>query len=110
MLKYIKPSFATLAVFVTFGVLVHDMHIDRMATVAASVPMALATYGLVDNMLKKSDHTHIDRAAFPKNFTMPGRSSSLPDFQSRDKDRRYIQNKKVFISGGGELNSLWPST
>ncbi len=108
MPTFLKPSLAALAVVAGFGILVHDMHLDRMATVAIGVPAALATYGLVDNLLKKSDHTHVERAAFAKH-TVTSMRANLPKVQPRDDDRRYIQSKKVFMTGGGELYSLWPS-
>lgn len=108
MSPIIKPIIFLFTVLGTTGLLVHDMHVDRMATVAIGAPVALATYGLVDNMLKKSDHTHIDRAGFDK---MPGTAmrSSTPKVRPRDDGHRYIQNKKVLVAGGGEQNSLWPS-
>lgn len=97
-----------MTIFGTIGILVHDMHVDRMTTAVASGTAAIATYGLVDNMLKKSDHTHVDRAGFDK---MPGLAmrTSTPKVRPRDEGHRYIQNKKVLFAGGGESNSLWPS-
>jgi len=104
----LKSSLALLTFITGISFLIHDMHIDRMAVVAVGAPVAIASYGVVDNLLKKSDHTHIDRAAFPKHASSFSRTP-LPKMQPRDDSRRYIQNKKVLVTGGGEMNSLWPS-
>lgn len=104
----IKPVAFLLTVIGTTGLLVHDMHVDRMTAVAIATPVALSTYGIVDNMLKKSDHTHVDRAGFDKMFGTSMRTSN-PKVRPRDEGHRYIQNKKVLVAGGGESNSLWPS-
>lgn len=108
MPTFFKPVAVLLTIVGAIGLLIHDMHVDRMAAVVVGTPVALATYGLVDNMLKKSDHTHVDRAGFDK---MPGTAmrTSTPKVRPRDDGHRYIQNKKVLFAGGGESNSLWPS-
>lgn len=108
MQSLLKPALALFTLVAGIGFLVHDMHIDRMTIVAVGAPAAIATYGVIDNLLKKSDHTHVDRAAFPKQPSSMSRTP-LPKMQPRDDGRRYIQNKKVLVTGGGEMNSLWPS-
>lgn len=90
----------------TAGILIHDVHVDRMALVAFSAAGAIATYSVADNLLQKSDHTHVHGATFDK---QPGGKSVAQKNRVRDDNRRYIQNKKVLFTGGGEQNSLWPS-
>lgn len=89
-----------------FGVLLHDMHIDRAATVAVALPSAIATFGAADSLIKATSHTHVERAAFPKQFTAA--SSTMHRIQPRDDDRRFIQNKKLYFDGG-DKGIIWPS-
>ena len=107
MLPFINPSLIAFTISAASGVLVHDTHIDRMATVAIGVPVIVMHYA-VDDILKKSDHTHVERAAFQKNASTPSRSA-LPKTQPRDEDRKYIQNKKASLNGGDSHYTLWPS-
>lgn len=108
MFSFISPI-PIIVTFVTgFGVLVHDMHIDRMTTVAVGLPAIVASYGVASGMIKSSDHTHVERVSFQKNLTL-ATSSTLPKIQPREDARRYIQNKKVYLSGGGEHAYIWPS-
>ncbi len=98
------PLIFTIAV--ALGVLFHDTHVDRASTAALALPALLATAGAVDVMTKSGDHTHIERASMPRHAN-PIRSA-LPKIQPRDDDRRYIQNKKIYLNGGDQ-NYIWPS-
>lgn len=101
MLSFIKPSPILIIIVTTFGILMHDMHLDKAATAALATPSYTATNGSLEKTLTPSYHVHVERAdAGP---------SSLPKFQQpREDTRRYVQNKKVqFI--GGDTVSLWPS-
>lgn len=92
----------------TLGILSHEMHIDRAATVAVTVSVAAASVGALDKVISQNYHTHVERVSLPK-YTSSFRST-LPNIQPpRDDDRRYIQNKKLLFMGGGETASLWPS-
>lgn len=101
----INPAPLIFTIATAFGVLVHDMHIDRAATVVA-LPAIVASAGAASVFLKSSDHTHVERAAFAKHAS-PIRAA-LPKVQPRDDDRRYILAKKVYVSGGGQ-STFWPS-
>ncbi len=103
----LSPLIFTLAT--AFGVVVHDMHIDRAAAAVVALPAIVASYGAydaIDSLLKASNHTQIERAVFPKQLT--ALSSSIPRVQPRDDDRRYIQNKKLYASGA-DNGYMWPS-
>lgn len=104
MLQITKTIPIALSLVTMFGILVHDMHIDRAATVAIALPAAMAAGGAAA-MLASSDHTHVERASFGRGTT----ASSLPNAQPpRDDMRKYVQNKKLnFISG--DQNYIWPS-
>lgn len=107
MLKFIKPVPIILTVITMFGVLMHDMHIDKATTVAIALPAMLATTGALDKAINPSYHTHVERAELPRYTTF---RSTLPNIQPpRDDDRRYIQNKKLLFVGGGDSIGLWPS-
>ena len=108
MFSYIKPSLFILTFATAFAVVLHDTHIDRMATAAIGLPLAAASYGVAESLLKKTDHTHVERAEFQKNTSTSVSRSAPPKIQPRDDDRRYIQNKKFVFTGGG-YSGLWPS-
>lgn len=91
-----------------FGVLVHDMNIDKAAKVAIT-PITASVAGAstiaLDNLLTKSEHTHAERASTATHF-----NSSLPKVRPpRDDDRQYKQNRKQEGLGGDDHTYLWPS-
>jgi len=89
---------------VTGGVLLHDMKIDKMTTVAFALPAVLATYGAA-HMVGGSEHTHVERVSFSNQSRVF--HSSLPKVTPRDNENRYVQPKKSVLSG--DSTSLWPS-
>ena len=104
MKQLAKTAPILLSLATMFGILVHDMHIDRAATVAIALPAVIAAGGAAA-MLASSDHTHVERGSLAR----AGGSSSMPNAQPpRDDTRKYVQNKKLnFISG--DQNYIWPS-
>ncbi len=109
MNQIVKPipilfTFATM-----FGVFIHDMHIDRAATLAVTLPTIIATVGAADYLLKSNQHTHVERAEIGKNqLTM--QRSALPKAQPpRDDDKRHTPMKRLAYSGGDSQSGLWPS-
>lgn len=108
MLQIVKPIPILFTFATVFGVLVHDMHIDRAATAAVALPAALATAATADFLLKSNQHTHVDRISLGKNTS--AQRAPLPKAQPpRDDDKRYVQQKKLAYSGGDTSGSLWPS-
>jgi len=91
---------------VATGVLVHDMRIDKAASVALALPAVLATYGAAHFVGSGSEHVHVERVAFSHQSSIY--HSSLPKITPRDNDRHYVQPKKSDASGG-DHSSLWPS-
>lgn len=89
-----------------FGVVVHDMQIDRATTVALALPSALATFAVVDSLSKSGEHVHVERATTANHLA--ALQAAVPRMQPRDDDRRYVQAKKVYF-GGGERSYIWPS-
>lgn len=104
MLSLIKPSPILIIIVTTFGILMHDMHIDKAATAAIAPPSYASTTGALEKTLTPSFHIHVERPE------MPRFASSLPNLQPpREDGRRYIQNKRLLFTGGGDTLSLWPS-
>lgn len=104
----INPLPLLFTITATFGVLVHDMQIDRATTVALALPTAFATFAAVDSVLKASEqHVHVERVSMPHHLGNLG--TSLPRIQPRDDDRRYVQSKKIAF-GSMDSGYIWPST
>jgi hypothetical protein len=101
---FINPLLIVFTLSTTLGVLVHDTHLDRAATIAITVPFALATYAAVDI---KSDggHTHVERMSGPK---LNALRAAVPRIQPRDDNRNYLLNKAGY-AGGLDTTRLWPS-
>ena len=97
----------SLSFFTLLGVVVHDMHVDRATMAAIALPAIVATAGAAA-YISSSDHTHVERVAFARHMTPL--HSSLPKLQPpKDDERRYILNKKVYVSGGDSQGYFWPS-
>src|SRR5690606_27632027 len=95
----LAPFFITL--LTTFGILSHEMHIDRATTIAMTVSVATISVAALDSFITQNHHTHVERVSLPK-FTSSMRSS-LPNTQPpRDDDRKYVQNRKLMFMGGGD--------
>lgn len=109
MLNFIKPVPVIVTTILTLmGILMHDMHIDKAAVVAITVPTAITSTGALEKAINPSYHTHVERVSLQQ-FTSTYRSS-LPNMHPpRDDDRRYVQNKKLLFMGGGDMVSIWPS-
>lgn len=102
MLALIKPSPIFIIIATTLGIMMHDMHLDHAATAAIALPSYVATSGALEKTLSPTYHIHVERAETS--------ASSLPKLQQpREDTRRYVQNKKLNYSGGGDAVSLWPS-
>ena len=81
----------------------HDMRLDKAAAAAITLPAFVASTSMLEKALSPTFHTHVERASIP-------RGSSLPNMKPpRDDGRKYIQNKKLILSGGGDAVSIWPS-
>jgi hypothetical protein len=98
------PLVFTLAT--TFGVLLHDTQVDRAATVALTLPTALATYAAVDSAIKFAEHVHVEKVSVGAH--LPNFKNAVPRLQARDDEHRYQQNKRMYF-GAGDNGYLWPS-
>ena len=108
MLKFIKPLSVSLVFVTASGVLLHDMKIDKAASVALAPALVLSA-GALGMMTAKMDHIHVEGGSGAKGGSQF--HSSLPKVNPpKDDDRRYVQSKKsLALSGGGTEDSLWPS-
>lgn len=106
MQKTINLAPIIFIIAVTAGVLLHDMRIDKVATVAFALPAVLATYGAA-HLVGGSEHTHVERVSFSNQSNIF--HSSLPKVTPRDNEHHYIQAKKSYGTGGNGDTHLWPS-
>ncbi len=107
MLPILNPTPYLFTFAVMFGVLVHDMNIDKATKVAFAPPAALASTAaanVAEPIVSRTEHTHVERAS------IGAYSSTMPKTQPpRDDDRRYIQNKKQSTGGTTDPTLIWPS-
>ena len=103
MIPFVKP-YPLVFIFATaFGVLMHDTQVDHAGSVALN-PAHYSSFAVADAVSKSNEHVHVERVSV-------GGGSQVPKTQPRDDGRRYIQSKKVVLSGGnGGASGLWPST
>ena len=98
-------------VFTTaFGIVMHDMHVEKAATYIATAPAAYANSEdtHLERVISQNFHTHVERASAPR--VSPAFRSTLPKTQPpRGDTRRYMQTKKLNFMGGSDAVSLWPS-
>lgn len=109
MLPFLNPAPLIFIFGTLFGVLVHDMHIDRAARVAIAPPSSMtsaSTSSILESIISRTEHTHVERTSVNNTY-----SSSLPKVQPpRDDVRKYVQNKRQFESGGDDHTYMVPST
>lgn len=97
----LNPLPILITITTTFGVLLHDTHIDRAATAALALPVAIVAIGAIDKALKLNDpHTHTSR------FVLA--TGSNPRTPARDDDKKYVSVKK-YVSDGMGSQYHWPS-
>ncbi len=106
----IHPTIALFTLTTAFGVMVHDMQLDRATSVALALPATvLVAYAVIDSGLKGSDsHVHVERATAPNHINSV--RAMIPRIQPRDdQDRQSFSGKRaVYYSSGGD-STLWPS-
>ena len=104
MQKTLNIATIVFTLVVTAGVLLHDMKIDKMTTVAFALPAMVATYGAV-HMIGGNEHTHVERVSFSNQSRVF--HSTLPKVIPRDNEHTYSESKKTTFHG--DNTSLWPS-
>lgn len=92
-----------------FGILFHDMHLDRAASVALGLPaVSVVAAGTVaaEALLKKGHaHTHVHSVEAPKRHSV----RAMPNMQPpRDEDKKTTV-KKVSLHFGADNGVIWPS-
>jgi hypothetical protein len=105
MQKLLNLAPIAFTIAITTGIVFHDVHLEKLASIAFAAPAALATYGAV-HMIGGAEHTHVERVAFSNQSRVF--HSTLPKVTPRDDNNKYIQPKKSDAAGGDTL-SLWPS-
>jgi hypothetical protein len=103
----INPLSILLTITTSFGVLIHDTHMDRATTAALALPIAFAVYGASEAIKMSDPHVHTERVNVAN--TLQQLRSNQPKLQTRDdKDRMYVSVKK-YMSGGMGSEYHWPS-
>ena len=102
----INPAPAILAIATMFGVLVHDMKIDHLASIA--LPVSFSAFVAHDAFSKFQDaHIHGETRSVAQNVSQL--SSEQPRAQTRGtEDKKYVTQKKFSCDIFGEEYS-WPS-
>ena len=113
MLRIIQPSAIVLTLITASGILLHDMHIDKATTVAISMPITMAVSGAgaaaYEKYISQNFHTHVERVTL-SHYGGALQRSTLPNIHPpRDDSYKYIQNKKLLLTGGSDTTPLWPS-
>ena len=96
----------SIAIIVTFGVLVHDTRFDKIVKIAtvpaAAIASALGAHGLD---FGGHAHTHVERVSLNNVL------SSMPRTQPRDDNRRHYLSKNLSRTddffGGSRV--MWPT-
>jgi hypothetical protein len=104
---FINPLSVLLTITTSFGVILHDTQIDRATSTALTIPVAIATFGAAEVVLKLNDpHIHTERFSAPTNAE--SLRSGQPRTPVRDDDKKYVSVKK-YVSDGMGSEYHWPS-
>ena len=104
----IKPLPILVTLVTAFGVLVHDLHVDRATTVAIALPVLMASAAGMDKLIGGDAHVHVERASPGRPFS--AFKSSLPNTQPpRDDEKKYASNKRASLGFGSDQGYVWPS-
>lgn len=97
-----------IALTTTTGIIIHDAHLDSVASLIMLPPVAIASYGVLDNLSSKTEHTHVERVSFDKT-NISASNSKQPKTRIRDDVKKYLNSKKTAYTSGDAGVSLWPS-
>lgn len=96
MQSLIQRSLITLSILTAFGVLVHDMKLDRVAMTALALPVVIASFeGSSRLALFTNDaHTHVERTSLSE--ALSDLKTPSPRIQPRAADdRKHLQQRVV---------------
>lgn len=89
------------------GVLLHDMHIDKAASIAIGLPIVATTVAgsaAAEALKKGHSHTHVNHIEAPKRATVRN-----VDMQRPRDDHRKNTVKKIHFHFGADNGIIWPS-
>ncbi len=91
----IAPIIAFISLSTSFGVMIHEVKLDRLADLSGlSVLLAQQNYSFQNVILKSSAHNHIDSGiGEPANGSL--RTQNPSTTPRRDKDEKYRLPKKI---------------
>jgi hypothetical protein len=107
MTSLVNPIPLVLVIATTFGVLMHDTKVDKLATAAIANPSLHSAYG-ASEVARTNEHVHVEKVSVGGQAHANTARFINPRTQVRDDDHRYVQAKKS-PHNGGDSNGLWPS-
>lgn len=89
------------------GVLFHDMHLDRAASMALGAPIVVtAGAAAAEVALKKAHpHVHVDHVEAPKRHSI----RTTPNGQPGRDDHKKPIGKRAHLHFGADNGVIWPS-
>lgn len=90
-----------------FGLLFHDMHLDKATSIALGVPtIAVAGTVAADALLKKSNpHVHVHSTEAPRKHSI----RSMPTLQNPRDENRKQTPRRAHLHFGADNGIIWPS-
>ena len=109
MTPYVNIAAILMSTTTLFGLLFHDMHLDRAASVALGLPAVATTVAgtaAADALLKKAHaHTHVHTIEAPQRHSV----RVMPNMQTPRDEHRKGTGKKVQLHFGADNGIIWPS-
>jgi hypothetical protein len=91
----LNPLIVLISLSTATSLLVHDMHVDTVASTALSMPVAAANYDASSKLASfgGDSHTHVERGAMAQAIiNLQGQN---PRIQPRIEDKKYLLQKRV---------------
>ena len=94
-IHFIQNTAISLALAVVVGVLVHDTKLDKMTTLALTVPVAMMGYEMASHTPKLSSegHTHVERVSLAN--AVRDLHAGTPRIQPREDSKKFHLPQKV---------------
>lgn len=89
----LSPCALALSICTSTGVFVHDMHLDKAAVTALSMPVVTAAYEKASIPQIGASHTHTERGSLSQ--TLHDLRSTTPRMLPREDQRKHVLAKRV---------------
>ena len=109
MTPYLNIAAIAMSMTTLFGLLFHDMHIDKATYLAIGIPVVSASVAgtaAADAALKQGhSHVHVHETKAPQRHSV----RTMPTMQTPRDEHRKNTGKKVQLHFGADNGILWPS-